>query len=346
MDTDNIIKGEKGTRIRFAKNCFVHLDGTPVTEGVDIELKEVFNPVDMVLANLTTTFEGQALETGGMVYLNATSKGDQLKVSREGAIQLTIPSDSILPGMSLFKGLEDSLGNVAWVEPIELAEQLEQGGQLPDTMRMKFEKSHNMMYRIEGIFDPKDYPDSVHTELSSLVWQGSGMKITKDSTIEFMGHTIILMKQDSLTFWSETFDIVDGSNSYVTDSDLSYIFEMNELGWANIDRLLNDPRTEEIELITSVSNADSYDYVYATLVTGNMNLPGYRKVDGTFSFTHGDYEAPMLPVGATATIIVSSSKYGVKHMAFETIVLSKAQTVELAMEKADMEALEQELASL
>lgn len=343
---ENIIKGDKGIRIRFAKNCFIDTNGKPVIGEVDIELKEIFDPIEMVMANMTTTFEGRALETGGMIYLNATAKGEQLSVSRAGAILVSIPSDSILLGMSIFKGMEDSLGNIIWVDPIELSEQIEQAGQVPDTVRMKFEKSHNMMYRIKEIFDPKDYPDSVHTELSRIVWEGSGMKITKDSTIEFMGYTIELIKQDTLPFWSETFDVVDGMNSYQEDQNLTYVFEMNYLGWANIDRLLNDPRTEEVQMITSVSNADSYDYVYATMVTENMYLPGYRKVDGTYSFTHGDFEELMLPIGAKATIIASTSKNGVKHMAFKTITISNEQSVSLVLQEGSMEDLEQELASL
>jgi hypothetical protein len=60
------------------------------------------------------------LETDGMIYLNATSKGKQLSINPEKPIYIEIPSHDKKSGMMVYKGERDDDGNMNWIEPQEL----------------------------------------------------------------------------------------------------------------------------------------------------------------------------------------------------------------------------------
>jgi len=71
---DNIITSTNGTKIRIPKNSFLDSSGQTISGVVEIRLKEVFTKQDMVLGNLTTTFNGKPLETGGMIFIDASAR--------------------------------------------------------------------------------------------------------------------------------------------------------------------------------------------------------------------------------------------------------------------------------
>jgi S-formylglutathione hydrolase FrmB len=72
-DQDTTLVCPKGTVLRIYENTFVDASGNKATGQVNIEVKEVLTNEDIVLANLHTVSNGQILESGGMVYINATA---------------------------------------------------------------------------------------------------------------------------------------------------------------------------------------------------------------------------------------------------------------------------------
>jgi len=338
-----IIEGQNGTKVKIDKNTFVNVNGDLITGEITLELKEVLNPVDMIMGNLTTVSNGKALETGGMIYLNATSSSEQLSIADGKSILISIPSDTLLSDMSLFEGVKDSDGIVNWVDPIPL--------DLPEAKNDSamidldpFEKTHNIRYSVEPYGNNEiEYPQNIKDEVSRIAWEGTGLKISKDSTFEFAGHTIHFYKQDELTRWNQVFKVEMGNNSFVTDQNISYIFQLKKLGWANIDRLLNDPRTKDVELITNVLNHNDFNFVYTTLITQKMFLPGYQKKDNSYSFTHGDFESTKLPIGEKATIIATARKNNKTYFDYKTITIEKNQTLNLELSVSSKEKIEQVL---
>lgn len=340
--TGEIITGNYGTMLKISKNTFVDENGAPISGDIELELKEVFTPLDRVLGNLTTTFENKPLETGGMLYIDAKSDGNPVYIAENKSILISMPTDSVMEGMSLFKGVEDKNG-IKWVEPEPLQKPSE------DSLKklfLSFEKTTNIWYHVEGFSDPDDAPFEVSDEVSRIAWAGEGVKIKKDSVVKFGEYTIYLTK-GKLTTWSETFEVQDGKNSYVEDMNTNYIFSLKKLGWANIDRLINDPRTEEVELITEVTNGGGYKLVYLTMVTQNMYLPEYKMKNGTYSFAHDDNETQQLPVGENATLIATAYADGKPFIAINKIQIKKEENVELELkpttEKKMRAMLEQSL---
>ncbi len=337
---DNLITGESGSVFRINRNTFVDQEGNALSGKIEIELIEALTPFDMVSGNLTTTFDRKPLETGGMIYFNAKSNNKEVSIASGQSVQIKMPTDSTLDGMSVFEGQKDSLG-IKWGNPIKLPLGDTIGGISMDS----FEKTTNIKYRVDGFDNVENAPDKVQDEVGRIAWEGDGLKITQDSTFKIDEYTVRFFKQEKLLTWSESFSISNtkGSNSYAVDRKTNYIFSIKKLGWANIDRLLQDPRTKEVELITSIENENDFKFIYVTMVTQNMYLPGYQKKDETFCFSHNDEENQQLPVGETATILATAYKNDKPYFAIMKITITDKQTVAFKLEETTTEKLKAEL---
>lgn len=105
--TANEIKGEKGAVLYIPANSLQTQNGnTPVGE-VTVKMREMHSFADMLRANLTTHSGGQMLETGGMVYIEATdAAGNQLEVRPEQQLLVMMPTK--MDNMSLFVADRDA----------------------------------------------------------------------------------------------------------------------------------------------------------------------------------------------------------------------------------------------
>jgi hypothetical protein len=335
---DNTITGKSGTKVKIDKNIFVDQNGKKIKGKVEIQLIEALTPIDMVLGNLTTTYNGKPLETGGMIYLNAEANGKEVSIASNKSISITMPTEETLEGMSVFEGKQDSTG-IKWVNPIKLPEIEKQEEKIKaDTIV----KTTNIYYRVDG-FAKGEEPSYVTDEVSRIAWAGDGLKISKDSVFKIDEYTVHFIKQKKLLTSKEVFKNEKGQNSFAEDTKTSYIFSIKKLGWANIDRLLEDPRTKEVELITSIENEKDFNFIYVTLITQNMYLPGYQKRDNTFSFSHDDEEKQELPVGETATILATAYKDNKPFFAIKKITITDKQTVSFKLEESTSQKMKAEL---
>lgn len=337
-ESSQIITGRNGTRLRVNENTFIYENGESAKGNIEIELIEAISPSKIIMGGLSTIFNDSPLQTGGMIYLGAKGEKGKLLIAPSKTITVLIPTDSLLSEMSLFKGELDSLGKVFWTDPIKISEK-DQDEQ--DIIR-EFEVSHNIRYNVSlnGEY-LENYPDSIDAKVSELAWEGTGLKISKDSTFNMDEYKINFYKQDKLETWTRTF--AKGTNSYITDYNISYIFKQKQLGWANIDRLYSDKRTEEVNLQTKFSNENNFDVVQTTLVTESMYLPGYQKKDNSFSFTHGDYETTQLPIGAKATIIGTANFEGSVYFGYKTFTIAKDQLITIELVQSSKEEIENTL---
>lgn len=83
--------------------------------SINLEIKEAYTPEEILLAGLTTTSGGKPLRSAGMLFFNATIEGK--KIEPLIPIEAIIPSKNPEPEMQVFKGKEDSDGNIDWIEP-------------------------------------------------------------------------------------------------------------------------------------------------------------------------------------------------------------------------------------
>lgn len=319
---DTVVKGVHGTELRIPKNTFVDLTGNPVSEPVEVKLKEALSPVAIVQANLTTTSNGKQLQTGGMIHVDARSDDWPVKIAADKSIGVSIPEKEKLDGMQFFQGVETENG-INWVNPTPLF------AEIPS----------NEMNAVAGV-PLKSQPAPAQADFGSTTSRND-LDLLFDYVDSIAPTLPIDQPRDIRGNIAQK--PLRGVNSFDVDVNLKYVFEMKALGWANIDRFYQDPRTKEVELVTKITNEDQFDAIFITLVAGNMYLPGYQKKDGTFSFTHDDQEKTELPVGEKAIILATSYKNGTPYFAIVATTIKEKETIALTLNLTNEEALKREL---
>lgn len=105
------LKTPKGAIIKIAKNSFDVRAGATI----NLEIKEAYSAGDILLAGLTTKSNGELLQSGGMIYVNATADEKAVKIIKP--INISIPSEVYDERMQLFKGEIENDGDINWVDP-------------------------------------------------------------------------------------------------------------------------------------------------------------------------------------------------------------------------------------
>jgi hypothetical protein len=205
-------------------------------------------------------------------------------------------------------------------------------------------------------------PKAMQDDLMRICWGEQGLMITKDTTVIAGGEEVVLTPWDAVNNvvwdsetpqnWDEamaantrnrnrsTTADVKGSNQFKVDPAANYIFQVKELGWANIDRLMYDKGARPVDIITRVDNKDVGEvYISMVVKSRGMYLPGYEMKNGTYGFSHGDHEKMQLPVGVKATILATAYADGKPYVSVQDIVIAEKLNVDLHLEPTTKEDL-------
>lgn len=120
---DITLTSEQGVTITINGNCLTK-NGSAVTGAIDIEFIELFDKGDMLVTNKPTmgimaNGDRSLLISGGEFFLDA--KQDGVALVSTCSIQLTVPeslTDDIDNAMTLWTGIIDANGNLAWEEVV------------------------------------------------------------------------------------------------------------------------------------------------------------------------------------------------------------------------------------
>lgn len=127
----------------------------------------------------------------------------------------------------------------------------------------------------------------------------------------------------------------------------SYSFGMNKLGWANVDRLYGSGAPMKFNAHVDGIRADETPTVSLLIPGRGIFLPGYRRPNGDYSFTHGENElTSAYPRGEVAYILARSGSgdnvhYGVKQVvlginAIESLEMKDGTEAQLAAELGNL----------
>jgi len=109
------INCKQGTIVNIPKDAFVNLDGSPMTSSnIEVEVKEAFTYADFISEGLFTHSKGDILETGGMIYVNATSNGQPIKLKEGQTIEVLYPAQEVKKDMELFYATYDENNEIDW----------------------------------------------------------------------------------------------------------------------------------------------------------------------------------------------------------------------------------------
>jgi TonB family protein len=112
---DTLLIGAEGTKIRIPANAFVaEKDGKPAKAKIQIRLREYYQLPDLLLARLSTSSNGELLETGGTIHIEANAAGDAYRLAAGKTLEYAFPYKTEKKNMQLFNGTWTADGTINW----------------------------------------------------------------------------------------------------------------------------------------------------------------------------------------------------------------------------------------
>lgn len=295
---DTVLVGKEGTIINVGKSSFIDDHGEPMKGKINVYLRECCSPEDIVLSGLTTTSNGNLLETGGMIYIMARQGKTQLRVNNSCKLGVVIPAGRYYKReMKRYSGvLNKSKGSVNWVKPAKLL----------NDMITVFKQN-------------KEWDQDV-LSLTEAVKKG----IVDSTTIAVRSHN---------KFYT---DVVNGNyNSYLPENKMVYIFETRKLGWINMDRLMKMTKTEKVNLTVRTESQYSSSRVFVKLILPGLGiyLHGCILDDGRFVFGENCDNKVYLPVGVKGYLLATSYHERTPYFSLVKLKITKSQSFNMRMKK-------------
>jgi len=114
---DTVIENKDGVVIYIPANAF-----DSETNVIDLVVQSAINGEDILYAGLSTTSNGDALETGGMFYIDAFENGKRINLVKD--LQVDVPTNNKVDGMQVYTGEKTKDGEINWVNPTPLKNKL------------------------------------------------------------------------------------------------------------------------------------------------------------------------------------------------------------------------------
>lgn len=111
---DTLLKCSKGTRVVIPANVLCRKDGSAVTKGVKIIVKECYGMDDFLGENLSTVCSNRLLESGGTVEIKAKCGSEELTLVSGGEYGIAFPKEVQRKGMEVFYGDRNKNGVMEW----------------------------------------------------------------------------------------------------------------------------------------------------------------------------------------------------------------------------------------
>lgn len=108
---DTVLLCNEGTKLKIKANSFINNSGNIIKGNIDLSVTEYYKLSDILLANLSTTSDGDQLETGGMLFVEAFNRNQPLNLNL--GIEISFPTKNKKDSMQLFSG-ERINGNINW----------------------------------------------------------------------------------------------------------------------------------------------------------------------------------------------------------------------------------------
>lgn len=116
---DTIIQTKNGILFPLPSNTFISEDGSEPCKNIKISVQEAFSAEEIISSGLSTSSDGQLLETDGMFFIEAECDGKKLTIDPEQPILVEVPKKTTDKDMMLFDGEIDSTKRMNWIDPVE-----------------------------------------------------------------------------------------------------------------------------------------------------------------------------------------------------------------------------------
>ncbi|MFZ4785877.1 MAG: hypothetical protein ACOYLH_10390 [Flavobacteriales bacterium] len=298
IDRDTTIVTKGGSRINYHKGTLMTASGKVAKGKAFLEFKEFTSLENMILGGMSTTSNGEILQTGGMFYINAvTVNSTPLKIKPGKEITVDLPTNGGYDDMQYFTGVEN---NIETITPI-----IEESSM---TEEAYFQQKKGTINWIDPrpLFDNNAYLGIV----SDTTFVDGLKRRRKDGSVV----------EEDISFWEVLFPNrlnkrsryfyeqipVPSTKIYSTRNAgiASYTMSVLNFGWANCDRFMKDPKaimaTFKVNIIED--SLDSPYNVQLILPKEGIIIQGFETAKDQFNFGKDTFK---LPNDAFYVILVS-----------------------------------------
>lgn len=106
--SNDTITGNQGTLIIGSKNCLMTTSGDTIDYPYTIKLVEIYQPKDMIYAQMPTVSSGQILESEGEIRLRAFKGTQELSLRPNCPYKVEIPDTTQSSNMSIYYGMDNN----------------------------------------------------------------------------------------------------------------------------------------------------------------------------------------------------------------------------------------------
>ncbi len=111
------VNPQKDTSLQTLHGAIIKIEAASFSTNdiIQVEVREAYTAAEIFSAGLVTESNGKPLRSGGMIYINAFSKGEKLDLVKP--VKVSIPNQYFDRFMQIFKGVETDSGTINWVDP-------------------------------------------------------------------------------------------------------------------------------------------------------------------------------------------------------------------------------------
>jgi hypothetical protein len=302
---DTIVRCEGGTVLHIPSGAFALTQDVGKGALIILTVRECYAMENIIAEGLTTTSNGEILQTGGMLHLQATLKDQPVFVQKGKFIDIDMPASRLDPEMELFYGkpgdLSDTLplsltGKINWI-PAKTRDGSTQAKRFLGTIRPIPEKMK------EGNLPRNTIATNNSTSISDGLVEEYDFEYAAEA-----GDTAAVLRQ-------------------------SYRFRIDRLGWVNCDKFIDMPDVSPF----FVTRPNGYDIIqsYAILNERSSIIGGYVR-DQTLDFGK-------LPLNEKVHLVFIAFKEGKAYSAFGDYVVSRAEVKAPAFTPTTPEAFREKL---
>jgi hypothetical protein len=272
---DTFLHAARGTVVALGARSFVTASGAPVSGAVTLTVREYIDAAAILAEGLTTQSKGALLESGGMVYLEASAGGQPVTLRPGTAATIAFRATAAQDGMQLFRGVEQEgiidwlpVGDEAPAAPlyvparypggtaalerhftryVEMTDGLEFGKNTRYALRLLVDRAGNTS--LIGIEPeaPAALRKSVMASLSRLQRWTPASRLGSPASDTCMHY---LSFEWSLGVGVDIVDTTEGLSRQTRELTATetmavnqyYVLRSARLGWINCDRFINDER--------------------------------------------------------------------------------------------------------
>lgn len=117
---DTIISNLNGTSIAIDAYTFINSRGDVIEGEIQLEVVESVSYASMIGAQLSTLSNERILQTGGMIYINASSNNESLTIDNDKSITIDLESSYPFLDAKIFQGSFNSNSNINWASEAEI----------------------------------------------------------------------------------------------------------------------------------------------------------------------------------------------------------------------------------